>query len=89
MSIAGSEGDREQRKRIVETAEEGLQHLEALHKDALAGKVDPSKLKGLSNWLSDQNGDVDPQIETIMRDINLRAKVELAKHEVSANKLGA
>jgi hypothetical protein len=85
MSIAGSDGDREQRKRVVEKAEQGLQHLEALHEDALSGKVDPDTLKGLSAWLSEQPEQVDPQVASIMRDISLRAKVEIAKHEAASS----
>lgn len=89
MSIAGSDGDREQRKRVVETADQGLQHLEALHRDTLSGKVDPDTLKGLSSWLSEQPEQVDPQVASIMRDISLRAKVELAKHEAAAGAANA
>lgn len=84
MSIAGAEGDREQRKRVVEKAEQGLDHLESLHSDALSGKVNPNTLKGLNSWLAEQTDQVDPQVASIMRDISLRAKVELAKHEVAS-----
>jgi hypothetical protein len=84
MSIASSDGDREQRKRVVANAEQGLDHLEALHTGTLSGQVDPETLKGLSSWLSEQPEQVAPEVASIMRDINLRAKVELAKHEAAS-----
>ena len=84
MNIAAGGEDREQRKRLVEDADEGLSHLENLHKEALQGNRNPSTLKGLTSWLSGQGEHADPSVKALMREISLRAQVELAKHSVEA-----
>jgi len=88
MTIAGGGEDREQRKRLVEDADEGLGHLEILHTEALQGNRNPSTLKGLTSWLSSQGEHSDPSVKAIMREISLRAQVELAKHSVEASGSG-
>lgn len=84
MTIAGAEGGQEQRKRLVKDAEQGLQFLEGIHTDALKGQSDPQKLEQLSAWLSNQEAASDPSVASIMKDIDLRARVELAKRDVSS-----
>jgi len=88
MTIAGGGEDREQRKRLVKVADEGLSHLESLHSEALQGNRNPSTLKGLSSWLSDQGEHSDPSVNALMREISLRAQVELAKHNVQGTGSG-
>jgi hypothetical protein len=84
ITIAGGGADREQRKRLVKDADEGLGHLESLHAEALQGNRNPSTLKGLTSWLSDQGEHSDPSVKALMREISLRAQVELAKHSVES-----
>jgi hypothetical protein len=84
MTIAGGGEDRELRKLLVKDADEGLSHLENLHTDALQGKRDPGTLKGLTSWLANQGEHSDPSVSAIMREISLRAQVELAKQSVGA-----
>jgi|LauGreDrversion4_1035100.scaffolds.fasta_scaffold08434_2 hypothetical protein len=89
MTIAGGGEDREHRKRLVKDADEGLGHLESLHTEALQGNRNPSALKGLTSWLSEQGEHSDPSVQALMREISLRAQVELAKHSVEAAGLGS
>lgn len=88
MTIAGGGEDREQRKRLIQDADKGLSHLESLHTEALQGNRNPSTLKGLTSWLSGQGEHSDPSVNAIMREISLRAQVELAKHSVEASGSG-
>jgi hypothetical protein len=88
MTIAGGGEDRELRKLLVKDADEGLSHLENLHTDALQGKRDPGTLKGLTSWLANQGEHSDPSVSAIMREISLRAQVELAKQSVGASAQG-
>jgi hypothetical protein len=69
---------------LVAEAEQGLQHLENIHTDALKGQSDPLKLERLSAWLANQAPATDPSVASIMKDIDLRARVELAKRSASA-----
>lgn len=56
-----------------------LDALDALKADLLAGRVPEARIERLLTLIRDARNDVDPALDSIITDIELRARVELAK----------
>ena len=74
--------DRE--RRAVRHVHDLLDQLEALRADLLAGHVSPQRVGALLSLIRAKQGAEDPKLATLIEDIALRARVELAKLGIDA-----
>lgn len=56
-----------------------LDALEAMRADLLAGQVSEDRLEQLAREVSDRQPSGDPEVDSVIEEIELRVKVELAK----------
>ncbi|GLQ57320.1 hypothetical protein GCM10010862_45790 [Devosia nitrariae] len=70
----------EGRRRAVKRGRTLLDVLEEMRADLLAGRVEPAALDRLVGVLADAREAASPQIDALLDDIELRVRVELAKH---------
>ncbi|MBA5779307.1 flagellar assembly protein FliX [Stappia sp. F7233] len=68
-----------ERKRAARHGRDLLDTLDQLKADLLAGRVAPDRLERLAAQLSRRKPGDDPYLEAILDEIDLRARVELAK----------
>lgn len=76
------EGDRS--RRAVKHGHDLLDQLEALRADLLAGHVEPQRIGSLLSLIRARQDVDEPQLKSLVDDIALRARVELAKLGVDA-----
>ncbi|WP_205470495.1 flagellar assembly protein FliX [Breoghania sp. L-A4] len=67
------------RKRAVKRGHDMLDALEAMHAALLAGNVPGERLERITQLISMRAPSGDPSLEAMIDDIELRARVELAK----------
>ena len=79
MALQSVEGPVERRRKAVKRGFELLDTLDGIRLDLLTGDVDPDKLARLMETLAGRAESDDPRIEALVADIELRARVELAK----------
>ena len=72
----------ERRRKMASDAERGLALLERLHQEAMGGEILPERLAQLSEWAATFTLPTDPALARVARDIDLRVRVELAKHDI-------
>jgi hypothetical protein len=78
-----AEAPAERRRRAIIQAERGLDALERLREELAAGIPSPERLRELAAWSSGFEMPDDPELAELARDIELRVRVELAKHDIS------
>lgn len=74
----------ERRRKLAAEADRGLALLERLHEESLGGGVLPERLEQLSAWVASFAVPDDPELASVAQDIELRVRVELAKHDLRA-----
>jgi len=67
------------RKKAVKRGHELLDGLEQIKTDLLVGQVSESRLDNMLNLVTKARGNLDPALDSIIDDIDLRVRVELAK----------
>ena len=72
----------ERRRKMATDAERGLALLERLHQEAMDGEILPERLAQLSEWAASFTLPADPALARVAQDIELRVRVELAKHDI-------
>ena len=70
----------ERRRRTVRRGQGLLDQLESLRRDLLVGRVDPARLDGMLDILAEARERDEPGLDSLLDDIELRVRVELAKH---------
>ena len=71
-----------ERRRAFQRADEMLERLEDLKRGLLLGSIAPSKLADLARLAGEGSSQItDPKVREVLQDIELRARVELAKLE--------
>lgn len=75
------ETPKDKRRREARPAARGLEILEQLHAAQVKGLPDEAALDALSQWAALFEMPDDPALAEIARDIELRVRVELAKHD--------
>ena len=76
----------ERRRKAVQQGSDALDALDELKIALLSGHLSPEKLNQLQAIVEDyKGGELDPELAEVLRGIDLRARVELAKH---SNKSG-
>ena len=81
---AAAEPAAERRRRIAANAEKGLRGLERLYAEMLAGAPSVERLREIAEWSETLVPPEDPELARIAAEIDLRVRVELAKHDVRA-----
>ncbi|MGN6374322.1 MAG: flagellar assembly protein FliX [Sphingomonas sp.] len=83
VALAATELPREQRRRrAAEPVGRGLELLEQLHAATLLGTPDAGLLQELAAWTeSFEVPEDEPELQALARDLDLRVRVELARHE--------
>ncbi len=81
VALAATEPPRERRGRAVVAVDRGVSLLERLHAATLAGPVPSALLADLAEWADHFVPPDDPQAAAIARDVEVRVRVELARHE--------
>ena len=84
VALAANMPAAERRRRMAESADRGLSMLERLHAELAAGAVAPERLVELAAWAESFEVPDDPVLAGLARDIEVRVRVEIAKHEVRA-----
>lgn len=84
VTLAATQDDVERRRRRAEEAERGLDALEGLHRELLAGAVSPARLAEIAAWSRDHEASEEPAIAALLAQIDLRVRVELAKFDIEA-----
>ena len=82
VAMAAVEPPSERRRRIAADTERGLSMLERLHEALATGVAPPERLRELADWAESFQAPDDPQLAGMAREVELRVRVELAKHEV-------
>jgi hypothetical protein len=81
IALAAVDPERERKRRMAQQAEDGLDNLEALHAEIVSGAPSPERLHSLAAWAKALGQPDDSQLADLVRDIELRVLVELAKLE--------
>jgi hypothetical protein len=74
----------ERRRRLAQEAGRGIDALDRLHKELVAGIVGPARLQEIAEWSHSFETPDDPVLASLLSDIDLRVRVELAKHDIQA-----
>lgn len=67
------------RKKAVKRGHDLLDGLERIKTDLLVGQISESRLDNMLNLVTKARGNLDPSLDSIIDDIELRVRVELAK----------
>lgn len=81
IALSAAEPAVDRRRRMAADADKGLRQLERLHRDLLQGVASPGRLRELGEWAALHAPPDDPELAAIAREIDVRVRVELAKHE--------
>lgn len=81
VTLATAEPSIERRRRVAADAERGLRALESLDRALAAGLPPVERLEEVAAWAAEEHAPQDPELATLLKDIELRVRIELAKHE--------
>jgi Class II flagellar assembly regulator len=82
VTLAMSEAPVDRRRRLARDASRGLDMLERLHQELLVGVPAPARLREIVEWAQTAEHPEDPVLAQIFHDIDVRVRVELAKHDI-------
>ncbi|MXP10445.1 flagellar assembly protein FliX [Pseudoblastomonas halimionae] len=82
VTLAAYDPDKERRRKMAEQGAEGLDELEALQVELATGGATPDRLEELAEWVAQLEQPTDPVLASIVADIELRVRVELAKFDI-------
>ncbi|QDX25793.1 hypothetical protein FPZ54_07005 [Sphingomonas suaedae] len=80
-AAAALESPQDKRRREVRPPAKGLEMLDRLHTAGIKGLPKKDVLDALTQWAAAFELPEDPQLAEIAREIELRVRVELAKHD--------
>lgn len=84
VALAAAERPVESRRRAVRVAERGIGALERLDTALLAGLPAVERLREVAAWSQSLGEPEDAALRELFKDIELRVRVELAKHDITA-----
>lgn len=84
VALAATESPIDRRRRAATTADRGLRALERLDTQMLAGLPAVERLQELAALTSTLDAPSDPALADLLQEIELRMRVELAKHDILA-----
>jgi len=79
LALQAVEDPLEKRRKLVRRGNQLIDTLEGLRTDLLAGKMSEGRLNQLMAVMSQAREKADPGLDALLDDIELRARVELAK----------
>lgn len=82
VAMAAAEPVVERRRKMAERADKGLSMLEKLHFELVSGAPSPERLQELAEWSESFEMPDNPQLASLAGEIELRVRVELAKHDL-------
>lgn len=84
VTLAAADPAIERRRKQARDAERGLDALERLNKELATGTPSVERLREIVEWSENFEASDDPVLQSILSDIELRVRVELAKLDVQA-----
>lgn len=84
VTLAAADPAIERRRKLAIQAEKGVDALDRLHKEVLAGTPSVERLQEIVEWSQSFEASDEPVLAQILADIDLRVRVELAKHDIQA-----
>jgi hypothetical protein len=84
VTLAAADPAIERRRKAAVQAEKGVDALDRLHKELVAGAPSVERLREIAEWSQSFEVPDEPQLASIMAEIDLRVRVELAKHDIQA-----
>lgn len=84
VTLAAADPAIERRRKQAVDAQRGIDMLDQLHRELVAGVVSPAKLQAIVEWSETFEHSDDPALAAILSDIELRVRVELAKLDLQA-----
>lgn len=81
VTLATTEPSIERRRRAAADADRGLRALESLDRALSAGLPPVERLEEVAAWAAEEHAPQDPELAALLKDIELRVRIELAKHE--------
>jgi hypothetical protein len=69
------------RRRNTTSADNGLKALESLHEELRIGPPSPARLRAIAAWMDNHGVPDEPAAADLLREVELRVLVELAKAE--------
>ncbi|WP_010545182.1 flagellar assembly protein FliX [Sphingomonas elodea] len=82
VAIAVNNPVAERRRKQARDAERGIDALDRLHKELVAGTPNVARLREIAAWSQTISTPEEPTLAELMRDIDLRVRVELAKLDI-------
>ncbi len=79
LALQGVDTHSTGRRQTVQYGRDLLDQLEDLRLDLLAGRVGPDRIEAILSVVRRRAGSDDPRLDRLIREIELRASVELAK----------
>lgn len=84
VTLAAADPAIERRRKQAIDAERGIDALDKLHKELATGTPSVERLREIVEWSENFEASDDPVLQSILSDIELRVRVELAKLDVQA-----
>jgi hypothetical protein len=84
VTLAAIDPTIERRRKQAVAAERGIDLLDRLHKEMLAGVAGVERLREIADWSRNVETPDDPVLAALVAEIDLRVRVELAKYDVQA-----
>ncbi|WP_313537926.1 flagellar assembly protein FliX [Sphingomonas sp.] len=82
VAIAANNPIAERRRKQARDVERGIDALDRLHKELVAGTPNVARLREIVQWSETVPTPAEPQLAALMRDIDVRVRVELAKLDI-------
>ena len=84
VTLAAADPAIERRRKQAIDAERGIAALDKLHKELATGTPSVERLREIVEWSENFEASDDPVLQSILSEIELRVRVELAKLDVQA-----
>jgi hypothetical protein len=84
VTLAAADPAIERRRKQSVDAQRGIDQLDSLHRELVAGVVSPARLEAIVEWSESFETSDDPTLASILADIDVRVRVELAKLDMQA-----
>lgn len=82
VAIAANNPVAERRRKQARDVERGIDALDRLHKELVAGTPNVTRLREIVAWAQTVPTPAEPELAALMRDIDVRVRVELAKLDI-------
>lgn len=84
VTLAAADPSIERRRKQAVNAQRGIDMLDGLHRELIAGVISPERIQAIVEWSESFQASEDPMLASILADIEVRVRVELAKLDLRA-----